>query len=160
MSAKLSGAQNVLSASESARSYKFWARVQLFWLSASAADFSERTKALDNVLKLWFCPISFHENLSSNIIHQWNTSERFMFWKKCFRFFPLDYFVLFSLNHLFINWFRILVATRNVRAGEVLFQEKPLFLGPAKISTPICLMCLGSNVSRLDLYELLNRPSF
>ena len=50
MTAKLSGAQNVLSASVSARSCKNWARAgaQIFWLSASASavKFIKRTKAL------------------------------------------------------------------------------------------------------------------
>ena len=48
MSAKLSGAQNVLSASVSATFCKNWARAQIFWLSASASavKFFERTKAL------------------------------------------------------------------------------------------------------------------
>ena len=44
MSAKLSGAQNVLSAS--ARSQKNWAWAQILQLSASAANFFERTRAL------------------------------------------------------------------------------------------------------------------
>ena len=39
---------------------------------------------------------------------------------------------------------RILISTRNIEAGEVIFEEKPLFSGPAKSSNPICLNCLGS----------------
>jgi len=34
-----------------------------------------------------------------------------------------------------------LVASRNIKAGEVLFTEAPLVVGPAAITTPICLAC-------------------
>ena len=52
-----------------------------------------------------------------------------------------------SIVSIFFNK-RILVATRMVKAGEILFEERPLFKGPAKRSTPICLTCLGPMVGK------------
>ena len=44
---------------------------------------------------------------------------------------------------------RILVATQNIPAGQVIFEETPLFSGPAKTSTPICLACLGPKIPQI-----------
>ena len=48
---------------------------------------------------------------------------------------------------------RILVATKNIKAGEVIFEESPLFSGPAKTSNPICLQCLGPKVPQLKCVQ-------
>ena len=57
-----------------------------------------------------------------------------------------------TYNHYLFH--RILVASRNVEAGEILFREKPLFVGPSKTSTLICLNCLGTQV--LSNFQSLN----
>lgn len=36
---------------------------------------------------------------------------------------------------------RHLVATRNIKPGEVILQELPLIKGPAQITAPVCLGC-------------------
>ena len=38
---------------------------------------------------------------------------------------------------------RTLRATRDIRAGEIIFEEKPLLSGPPKSSHPLCLVCLN-----------------
>ena len=47
------------------------------------------------------------------------------------------------------------MASRNVEAGEILFREKPLFVGPSKTSTLICLNCLGTQVI-ISSFQSLN----
>ena len=41
------------------------------------------------------------------------------------------------------HFYRILKATRKIRAGEIIFEEPPIFAGPSKSSKPICLVCLN-----------------
>ena len=36
---------------------------------------------------------------------------------------------------------RYIVATRDIRAGEIIFEESPLAVGPNAVSTPQCIMC-------------------
>lgn len=36
---------------------------------------------------------------------------------------------------------RYLVAVRDVKAGEIIMQEKPLLVTPPKITLPVCLGC-------------------
>lgn len=36
---------------------------------------------------------------------------------------------------------RYLVATRDLKAGEVLFEEAPLVVGPVTVTNPVCLYC-------------------
>ena len=36
---------------------------------------------------------------------------------------------------------RYIVATRDIKAGEVIFEESPLAVGPNSISTPQCIFC-------------------
>ena len=41
-----------------------------------------------------------------------------------------------------VNFFhRFLVATRDIKAGEVIFEENPLAVGPNSVSTPQCIFC-------------------
>lgn len=37
---------------------------------------------------------------------------------------------------------RYLVASRDIRAGEVILTEKPLIRGPSQITCPVCIVCL------------------
>ena len=46
------------------------------------------------------------------------------------------------LNILLIH-IRVLKATRDIKAGEIIFEEPPVFAGPSKSSKPICLVCLN-----------------
>ena len=46
------------------------------------------------------------------------------------------------LNIFFIH-IRVLKATRDIKAGEIIFEEPPVFAGPSKSSKPICLVCLN-----------------
>ena len=36
---------------------------------------------------------------------------------------------------------RYLVATRNIKAGEIIFEELPLVVAPNATSTPQCIVC-------------------
>ena len=95
MSAKLSGAQNNLSASTSARSQKNWAwaraQAQILQLSASATKFFERTKALLLHLKLIFFSfasryvfqlcLNFLEILEQNFSSTFWQKEAKLFWR-------------------------------------------------------------------------------
>ena len=36
---------------------------------------------------------------------------------------------------------RILVATSNIAAGEVIFEDYPFVVGPFTVSQPVCLIC-------------------
>uniref|UniRef100_A0A182SCU7 MYND-type domain-containing protein n=1 Tax=Anopheles maculatus TaxID=74869 RepID=A0A182SCU7_9DIPT len=37
---------------------------------------------------------------------------------------------------------RFLVATRDIKAGEIILKESPLVHGPAQITGPVCVGCL------------------
>ena len=45
--------------------------------------------------------------------------------------------------NIFVIPYRVLKATRNIKAGEIIFEEPPVFAGPSKSSKPICLVCLN-----------------
>ena len=38
---------------------------------------------------------------------------------------------------------RALVATRDIAAGELVFEERPLTVGPLHDTPPVCLGCFG-----------------
>ena len=38
---------------------------------------------------------------------------------------------------------RALVATRDIAAGELVFEERPLTVGPLHNTPPVCLGCFG-----------------
>ena len=44
---------------------------------------------------------------------------------------------------IFLIHIRVLKATRDIKAGEIIFEEPPVFAGPSKSSKPICLVCLN-----------------
>ncbi len=49
----------------------------------------------------------------------------------------------FSIRTLLITLFgRILVATREIHPGELIFAERPLVVGPAGKFKDVCLVCL------------------
>lgn len=37
---------------------------------------------------------------------------------------------------------RYLIASRDIRAGEVLLKESPIIRGPSQITCPVCIICL------------------
>ena len=45
--------------------------------------------------------------------------------------------------NIFFIYIRVLKATRDIKAGEIIFEEPPVFAGPSKSSKPICLVCLN-----------------
>ena len=45
--------------------------------------------------------------------------------------------------NIFLIHIRVLKATRDIKAGEIIFEEPPVFAGPSKSSKPICLVCLN-----------------
>ena len=45
--------------------------------------------------------------------------------------------------NIFLIHNRVLRATRDIKAGEIIFEEPPVFAGPSKSSKPICLVCLN-----------------
>ena len=46
-----------------------------------------------------------------------------------------------KIELILFSFIRYLVATRDIRAGEILFEEVPLAVGPNAISTPQCILC-------------------
>ena len=48
-------------------------------------------------------------------------------------------FISLILQDTFLS--RYIVATRDIRAGEIIFEESPLVVGPNAVSTPQCIMC-------------------
>lgn len=44
---------------------------------------------------------------------------------------------------------RHLVATRNMKTGEIVIKESPLLWGPSQVTGPVCLSCL-KNISESD----------
>ena len=48
---------------------------------------------------------------------------------------------------------RYLIATREIKAGSIILQEKPLLLVPPRITAPVCLGCYNELISPEDVQE-------
>lgn len=44
-------------------------------------------------------------------------------------------------------YFRHMVATRDIKPGEVIFTEKPLSFGPSENTKPVCIGCYSPTIT-------------
>ena len=52
-------------------------------------------------------------------------------------FWVFDKLIVFN----YFLFLRYIVATRDIHAGEVIYEELPLAVGPNAVSTPQCILC-------------------
>ena len=58
-----------------------------------------------------------------------------------------------SENSNIIQYFRYMVAARDIKPGELIFTEEPLGLGPNHSTLPCCLDCMKQVLNLNDTFK-------